>query len=191
MVVPADLAALRTADADAAARFFAEVDPEELVRAVSETSDADLLELIGRDQVRPAAVEGILARLHEFSLPDRVARLRGVVRFDLDRRGTVLERHALSFADGEMTLVPDATADLPADVVLRTSLLRFVRLVSGEYNSGWSTSPVASTSTATPTWLSVWAGSSRCRAPARSRSTRASWTRSRSRPCWGASRART
>ncbi len=134
--MPADLAVLRTADADAAARFFAEADPEELVRAVSETSDADLLELIGRDQVRPAAVEGILARLHEFSLPDRVARLRGVVRFDLDRRGTVLERHALSFADGEMTLVPDAAADLPADVVLRTSLLRFVRLVSGEYNAG-------------------------------------------------------
>jgi len=35
-----------------------------------------------------------------------------------------------------MTFVPDADDDLAADVVLRTSLLRFVRLVSGERNAG-------------------------------------------------------
>ena len=81
--MPSDLAVLRTADADEATRFFADVDPEELVRVVAETSDADLLELIARDEIRPAAIEGILARLHEFSIPDRVARLEGVVRFDL------------------------------------------------------------------------------------------------------------
>jgi putative sterol carrier protein len=134
--VPSELAVLRTADADEAARFFAEVDPEELVRVVAETPDADLVELISRDEIRPAAIGGILARLHEFSIPERVARLDGVVRFDLDRRGRVLERHALSFADGRMALVPDADETLAADVVLHTSLLRFVRLVSGEHNAG-------------------------------------------------------
>jgi putative sterol carrier protein len=134
--VPSELAVLRTADAEEATRFFADVDAEELVRVVAETSDADLLELITRDEIRPAAIGGILARLHEFSIPDRVARLDGVVRFDLDRRGRVLERHALSFADGQMTFLPDCDDSLAADVVLHTSLLRFVRLVSGEYNAG-------------------------------------------------------
>ena len=106
--MPAELAALRTADDDDAARFFAAADPEDLVRAVAPTSDADLLDLIARDEIRPAAVQGILARLHEFSVPERLARLDGVVRFDLHRRGRVLERHALTFADGAMTFVRDA-----------------------------------------------------------------------------------
>lgn len=134
--MPTHLDALRHADVDEAARFFAEIDPERLVAEVAASSDADLLELIGRDEVRPAAVAGILARLHEYSLPDRLARLEGVVRFDLERRGTVLERHALSFRRGTMTVLADVDGDLAADVVLTTSVLRFVRLVSGEHNAG-------------------------------------------------------
>ena len=55
---------------------------------------------------------------------------------DLERRGGLLERHALSFADGEMTFLPDADESLAADVVLHTSLLRVDRLVSGQHNAG-------------------------------------------------------
>ena len=125
-----------TADAAEAARFFAEVDAEELVAAVAATSDADLLDLIRRDEVRPAAVTGILARLHEYAVAERMAGLEGVVRFDLERRGTLLERHALRFAGGTLTPMPGVGDDVAADVVLRTSILRFVRLVSGELNAG-------------------------------------------------------
>jgi putative sterol carrier protein len=131
-----DLDQLRTAEPDEAARFFGDVDPELLVQAVAAASDADLLELIERDEIRSAAVAGILGRLHEFSLPERMARLRGVVRFDLHQRDQVLERHALSFDDGTMTPRFDIDDQVPADVVLTTSVLTFVRLVSGERNAG-------------------------------------------------------
>ncbi len=131
-----DLDQLRTADPGEASRFFGDVDPELLVQAVAAASDADLLELIGRDEIRSAAVAGILARLHEFSVPERVARLHGVIRFDLQQRGTLLERHALAFDDGTMELRPDVDEQAPSDVVLSTSVLVFIRLVSGERNAG-------------------------------------------------------
>ena len=131
-----DLDQLRTADPGQAERFFDDVDAELLVQAVAAASDADLLDLIGRSEIRSAAVAGILGRLHEFSLPDRLARLQGVVRFDLHQRDQVLERHALSFDDGTMTPRFDIDDQTPADVVLTTSVLTFVRLVSGERNAG-------------------------------------------------------
>lgn len=134
--MPTDLEPLRTADADAAARFFAEVGPEDLVAAVAATSDEDLLVLVGREEVRPAAVAGIFARLHEYAAAEALEGLDGVVRFDLERRGTLLERQALSFDGGSMTPLGAVGDDVAADVVLRTSLLRFVRLVSGELNAG-------------------------------------------------------
>jgi putative sterol carrier protein len=131
-----DLDQLRTADSGEAARFFSVVDPELLVQAVAAASDADLLELIDRDEIRSAAVAGILGRLHEFSVPERVARLHGVIRFDLQQRGTLLERHALAFDEGTMELRLEADELAPADVVLTTSVLLFIRLVSGERNAG-------------------------------------------------------
>jgi putative sterol carrier protein len=129
-----DLSTLRTATPDEAVTFFAEADAVELVAAVAATSDDDLLELIGRDDIRPAAIAGILARLHEYAVPERLALLTGVVRIDLERRGRLLEQHALRFDGGAIELLagpPDTV-----DVVLRTSILRFVRLVSGERNAG-------------------------------------------------------
>lgn len=134
--VSADLELLRTADPAEAARFFAEVEPERLVAAVASTGDDDLLELLARDDIRPVAVEGILVRLHEYAIPERLAAMNGVVRFDLERRGKLLERESLAFRDGGITLLPDGGDGTPPDVVLRTSLLRFVRLVSGELNAG-------------------------------------------------------
>lgn len=131
-----DLEQLRTASRAEAVDFFAGVDAEALVAAVRATSDDDLLALLARDEIRPAAVEGILARLHEYAVAERLAELRGVVRFDLERRGTLLERHGLTFEGGGLTLRPGLSGSEPTDVVLRTSLLRFVRIVSGERNAG-------------------------------------------------------
>ncbi|GCD89361.1 SCP2 sterol-binding domain-containing protein [Nocardioides sp. LS1] len=131
-----DLGHLRTDGLEEATAFFATVDPEALVDAIRATSDDELLELLARDDIRPAAVRGLLARLHEYAVAERLAELRGTVRFDLERRGTLLERQALRFDAGAMTLVPDLDARTPVDVVISTSLVRFVRLVSGERNAG-------------------------------------------------------
>lgn len=131
-----ELTPLTQASAAEAAAFFADVDPERLVAAVRRASDDELLELIGRDEVRPAAVHGILSRLHEYAVPERLAVVEGRVRFDLERRGVLLERCGLSFEHGTLTLLPALTEDDPVDVVLHTSLLRLVRLVSGEHNAG-------------------------------------------------------
>jgi putative sterol carrier protein len=131
-----DLAVLRDADEARARAFFAEVGAVDLVAAIHATTDDDLLSLLGRDQVRTAAVEGIIERLHEYAVPERLARLHGVVRFDLVRRDTLLERHGLEFVDGVMTPRPHLDAGEPVDVVMTTSLVRFVRLVSGERNAG-------------------------------------------------------
>src|SRR6476661_7509973 len=132
----ADLGKLGTASAEEATAFFASVPAEKLVEAVRQTSDADLLEVLARDEVRPAAVAGILARLPDFAIEERIADLHGVVRFDLERRGTLLERQGLAFDKGAMRPLPDLSGSAPVDVVLKTSLLRFVRLVSGERNAG-------------------------------------------------------
>jgi putative sterol carrier protein len=134
--LPDGLAGLRSASAEEAAAFFAGVEPEALVAQVRETSDDDLLELIAREEIRPAAVEGILARLHEYALADRLAGLHGTIRVDLERRGTILERHGLVFDHGELEFRRDMPIHEHADVVLSTSILRFVRLVSGERNAG-------------------------------------------------------
>jgi putative sterol carrier protein len=131
-----DLALLRDADPAAVRALLEAVPAEDLVDAIRATSDDDLLDLIGGDDVRPVAVEVILGRLHEYAVPARVAALHGVVRFDLMRRGTLLERHALELVGGSITVHPHPPVEAPVDVVLTTSLLRFVRLVSGERNAG-------------------------------------------------------
>ena len=116
-----------------AREFFTTVDAAGLIEAITRTSDDELLGLIGREEIRPIVVAGILSRLHDLAIPERLAQMQGVVRFDLERRGTLLERQALAFDRGTMTLGSDSR---PAAVVLRTSLVRFVRLVSGERNAG-------------------------------------------------------
>jgi putative sterol carrier protein len=131
-----DLVALQCADEAHVRTLFAQAGPEDLVAAIRATPDDALLALIGRDDIRSTVVEGILGRLHEYAVPERLARLHGVVRVDLVHRHTVLERHALDFADGVITHRTGIGADEPVDVVLTTSLVRFVRLVSGERNAG-------------------------------------------------------
>lgn len=131
-----DLAVLRDADPARARAFFAEVGPEDLVAAIHAATDDELVALLGREEVRTPAVEGIIERLHEYAIPEQLALLHGVVRFDLVRRDAVLERHGLEFVNGEMTPRPHIAAGDPVDVVMTTSLVRFLRLVSGECNAG-------------------------------------------------------
>ena len=131
-----DLSSLRDADADAARVFLTEIGAEELVAAIRETSDEDLLSVVGREVIRPVAVEVILSRLHEYAVPERLALLHGVVRFDLQRRGRLLERHGLELRGGEILARPHIDVDEPVDVVLTTNVVRFLRLVSGERNAG-------------------------------------------------------
>jgi putative sterol carrier protein len=131
-----ELRPLLRATAQEAVAFFVDVDPERLVEAVRATSDDELLDLIGRDEIRTAAVEGILSRLHEYAVQERLAAVEGTVRFDLERRGVLLERCSLVFEQGNLKLIPSPSERDPVDVVLRTSVLRLVRLVSGERNAG-------------------------------------------------------
>ncbi len=127
---------LRNASAAEAGAFFVEADPVEVVEAVRATSDDHLLELIGRAEVRPLAIAALVSRMHEYAVPERLAEVAGVVRFDLERRGELLERHGLAFDRGTVEHLPDPPASRKVDVVLRTSVLRFVRIVSGERNAG-------------------------------------------------------
>lgn len=122
---------LRHASAPEAGAYFFETDPVEIVDAVRAATDEELLEPIGREDIRPLVVEGIVSRMHEYVVPERLAETEGVVRFDLERRGVLLERHALAFDRGVLKHLPDLREDEPVDVVLRTSVLRFVRLATG------------------------------------------------------------
>ena len=131
-----DLSSLRDADAAAARTFLTVIGAEDLVSAIRATSDEDLLSVVGREEIRPIAVEVILSRLHEYAVPERLVLLHGVVRFDLQRRGRLLERHGLELRGGEILARPDIGADEPVDVVLTTNAVRFLRLVSGERNAG-------------------------------------------------------
>ncbi len=131
-----ELTPLLRATAAEAGDFFASVDPERLVGAVRETTDEEVLELIGREEIRSVALEGILSRLDEYAVEERIAAISGTVRFDLERRGVLLERCSLSFEQGNLKFLPDPAEADPVDVVLRTSVLRLVRLVSGERNAG-------------------------------------------------------
>jgi len=126
------LAPLRHADPAGARAYLTTIPAEDLVAAIVATSDDDLVTLVGRDEIRPVAVEVILARLHEYAVPERLAPLHGVVRFDLQSRDRLLERHGLELRGGEIVTRPHLDAGEPVDVVLTTDVLRFLRLVSGE-----------------------------------------------------------
>lgn len=131
-----DLSSLRDVDADGVRAVLTATGAEDLVASIRAASDDDLLALVGRDEIRPVAVEVILARLHEYAVPERLALLHGVVRFDLERKGRVLERHGIELRGGDIVPRPDLSGDEPVDVVLTTHVVRFLRLVSGERNAG-------------------------------------------------------
>lgn len=126
-----DLAPLRTASAAEVAAFFAEADPEDLVAMVAATSDDDLLLLIGRDEIRP----------NRPGDPRAAARVRRPGAAGRDPRDVPHRPRAPGPPAGaprapvrgrlHRPARAPARRGAPVDVVLRTSILRFVRLVSG------------------------------------------------------------
>lgn len=126
------LAPLRTASADEATAFLADTPAEELVGAIRATSDEELRRLVAREEIRVPAVRGVLSRLQEYADPARLAVLAGTVRVDLTRDDARLGHHLLVLGDGSIGVRVDVPADEPADLVLATSVLGFIRLVSGQ-----------------------------------------------------------
>ena len=68
-----DLSSLRDVDPEGIRTFLTTTGAEDLVAAIHAASDDDLFALVGRDEIRPVAVEVILARLHEYAVPERLA----------------------------------------------------------------------------------------------------------------------
>lgn len=126
---------LHHATADEATRLFSEADAEALVEALRHTGDDELRALVGRDEIRLPAVRGVLSRLHEYADRDRLAELTGTVRIDLTRDDARLGHHLLRIGSGSITVEADVPATAASDVVLGTSVIGFVRLVSGQGNA--------------------------------------------------------
>lgn len=126
---------LHTATAAEAATFFAESDAEALVAAIRETSDAELRRLVTREEIRVPAVQGVLSRLHEYADEARLATTTGTVRIDLTRDDARLGHHLLRLTPTRIEVEVDVDPRTPADVVLATTVVGFIRLVSGQGNA--------------------------------------------------------
>lgn len=124
--------AVSALETDAVQRFFSDSDAESLVALIDGTSDEDLEAMMAVDHVREAAVTTVLDRLAEFAVPDRLARVSGVVRFDLLRPRAATQSHTLHFRGGTVVA---AHPDGRPDVVIELRMLDFVRLVSGGANA--------------------------------------------------------
>ncbi|KAA1429108.1 SCP2 sterol-binding domain-containing protein [Nocardioides antri] len=133
---PVSLRALAHATADDVRVLLVEAEAAALVAAVRDASDAEVQAVVDRDEVRHAAIAAILGRLADFALPHRLAGLSGTARVDLEHGGRVVASEVLRVADGTITVVGADAAGGDVDVTLRTSVLGFVRLASGERNAG-------------------------------------------------------
>ncbi|MDQ6640908.1 MAG: SCP2 sterol-binding domain-containing protein, partial [Actinomycetota bacterium] len=112
--------------------FFAEREAPTITAMISETPDAELAALVARDEVRAAAVLGMLRRFPEFAYRDRLAAIDGVVCFDLVREAGAHESHTVRISRGSVELVAAETA---TDVTIGADILDFVRLVTGQSNA--------------------------------------------------------
>ena len=123
---------LHSATAEQASTFFAESDAEALVAAIRETSDQELRTLVQREEIRVPAVRGVLSRLHEYADEARLAATTGTVRIDLTRDDARLGHHLLRIDATGIGVEVDVDARTAADVVLATTVVGFIRLVSGQ-----------------------------------------------------------
>lgn len=130
------LDALSEASADDAAALLATADPDVLLHGLRTATDPALAALVERDDLLPVLSAGLLQRLPDVVVADALTGVTGTARLDLEHRGRVVVQHELSVSDGVLGHRLDVPADHPADVVLRTTVLRFVRLATGELNAG-------------------------------------------------------
>ncbi|WP_341231441.1 SCP2 sterol-binding domain-containing protein [Nocardioides salarius] len=82
----------------------------------------------------PAEAVALLQRLPEHALPDKLAALRGSVRFDLTHDGHVVTSSVVVLTDGVVEVVPPT--DAPVDVVLTMPATHLPDLVGGVANAG-------------------------------------------------------
>lgn len=123
---------LHTATAEQAGAFFSGSDAVALVEAIRASSDEELRSLVGREEIRVPAVAGVLSRLHEYADPARLAETTGTVRVDLTRDDARLGHHLLRLSGDRIEVEVDVPATTPSDVVLATTVVGFIRLVSGQ-----------------------------------------------------------
>lgn len=111
--------------------YFRTADVLEVTGMIRDASDDELRHLIDLDHFREAAVLTILDRFPEFSDPERLADVEGVVRFELARSKKHRECHTVRFSGGRVTLDPEAAPD----VCIAAAIVDFVRLVTGQSNA--------------------------------------------------------
>lgn len=105
----------------------------EITGLIRAADDVALRRVLALEHFRAEGVVAILERFADFADPERLASLRGTVRFELARgpaRGDT-EVHTACFDAGTVSLEPSAAPD----VVVRADLLDFVRLVTGQANA--------------------------------------------------------
>ena len=117
-------------DREGVAAFFRDSDAVEITRLIRESSDAELADMVAREDFREQGITAILERFPEFAAADRLAALKGVVCFDLSRPDGPNECHMVRFEDGSVTL-----GQAPPDVTIRAAVVSFVRLVTGQSNA--------------------------------------------------------
>ncbi len=111
--------------------YFRTSDVLEITEVIRSASDDDLRALIDLDHFRSEGVVAILDRFAEFAAADRLAEIKGVVRFHLARSRKDIERHTARFDSGTVTLEPQAEPD----VTIAADMVDFVRLVTGQSNA--------------------------------------------------------
>ncbi len=103
------------------------VDITDLIRAASESELKALVEL---EQFRSHGVAAILERFADFSDPQRLGEIDGVVRFDLAGSKRHAAPYTARFAAGRVIL-----EDGTPDVIIALDVTHFLRLVTGEANA--------------------------------------------------------
>lgn len=120
-------------DEQAVEAVVAALPAEEVVSLLAATPDDEVRRLAADAAVRAGTVRAVLARLGEFADPARLAGITGVVDFAIRVDRATAETYRLRFADGHVTPIEVSAA--AADVVVRLSALRFLRLVTGQANA--------------------------------------------------------
>ncbi len=111
--------------------FFRTSDVLEITEVIRSATDDELRALIDIEHFRAEGVVAILDRFAEFADAERLAGIKGVVRFELARSRKDKERHTTRFDGGTVSLDPEAEPD----VTIAADIVDFVRLVTGESNA--------------------------------------------------------
>ncbi|AKU16947.1 SCP2 sterol-binding domain-containing protein [Luteipulveratus mongoliensis] len=105
---------------------------EPLVADLAATSDEDLTSLLRRADARELLIDTILGRFPELAVAEQVQQMTGVVGLELTLDGDLVEDRTLDFDGKSVQEIDDAQE---WDVILSTSVLHFLRVVTGQQNA--------------------------------------------------------